>query len=42
MATDDLLWPACEGPENLPRIEEIPLGQRGLPASTYDVIAPAA
>ena len=25
MATDDLLWPACDGPEDLPRIGEIPL-----------------
>jgi fatty-acyl-CoA synthase len=42
MATAELLWPACDRPDDLARIEEIPLGQRGLPASTYEVISRAA
>ena len=42
MSTEDLLWPACDGPEDLARIEEIPLDHRGLPASTYDVVRRAA
>jgi fatty-acyl-CoA synthase len=42
MSAEDLLWPACDGPEDLARIEEIPLDHRGLPASTYDVLRRAA
>ena len=42
MSTHDLFWPACSGPDDLARIEEIPLGQRGLPVSTYEVITRAA
>ena len=42
MSTQDLLWPACNGPDDLARIEEIPLADRGLPASTYEVVTRAA
>ncbi len=42
MPTEDLLWPACDGPEDLARIEEIALGERGLPVSTYELISRAA
>ena len=42
MSTEDLLWPACDGPEDLARIEEIPLPERGLPDSTYEIVARAA
>ena len=41
-ATEDLLWPVCEGPDDLARIEEITLGARGLPLSTYELISRAA
>jgi fatty-acyl-CoA synthase len=40
--TAELLWPACDGPDELARIEQIPLAQRGLPVSTYEVISRAA
>jgi fatty-acyl-CoA synthase len=42
MSTQDLLWPACNGPDDLARIEEIPLADRGLPASTYEIVIRAA
>ena len=42
MSTEGLLWPACNGPDDLARIEEIPLSDRGLPSSTYDAIRRAA
>ena len=42
MSTEDLLWPVCDGPDDLARIEEIPLGERGLPVSTYELISRAA
>jgi fatty-acyl-CoA synthase len=40
--TPDLLWPTCEGPDDLALIESVPLSERGLPESTYDVLARAA
>jgi fatty-acyl-CoA synthase len=42
LMTRDLLWPACNGPDDLARIEEVPLADRGLPVSTYEVVRRAA
>ena len=42
MSTQDLLWPACDGPDDLARIEEIALADRGLPVSTYEMVTRAA
>jgi fatty-acyl-CoA synthase len=42
MLTQDLLWPACNGPDDLARIEAVPLTDRALPASTYEVVRRAA
>ena len=42
LITDDLLWPACNGPDDLARIEEVPLAHRGLPVSTYEMVRRAA
>jgi len=39
---DSLLWPDYSGPEDLPVIEAVPLADRGLPGSTYDVLCRAA
>ncbi|RHW23380.1 acyl-CoA synthetase [Nocardioides immobilis] len=36
------LWPRYDGPEDLPLIEAVPLADRGLPATTYDVLCRAA
>jgi len=36
------LWPRYDGPDDLPRIEAVPLAERGLPATTYDVLVRAA
>ena len=41
-STEELLWPACEGPDDLARIEDVPLEARGLPASTYEMVVRAA
>jgi len=38
----DLLWPAYDGPEDLTAIETVPLTDRGLPATTYDIVSRAA
>jgi len=38
----DLLWPRYAGPEDLTEIESVPLADRGLPASTYDMVVRAA
>jgi len=38
----DLLWPAYDGPGDLAAIEEVPLADRGLPATTYHVVTRAA
>uniref|UniRef100_UPI000A5A35BA AMP-binding protein n=1 Tax=Actinomadura kijaniata TaxID=46161 RepID=UPI000A5A35BA len=40
--TDDLLWPAYTGPDDLAAIEAVPLEARGLPGSTYALLARAA
>ncbi|MEV8441682.1 acyl-CoA synthetase [Actinosynnema sp. NPDC051121] len=39
---DDLLWPRYAGPADLPAIEAVPLAERGLPESTYALLARAA
>ena len=38
----DLLWPAYDGPDDLAAIEAVPLTDRGLPATTYDIVTRAA
>lgn len=40
--TDALLWPDVAGPDALAAIERIPLEDRGIPASTRDVVERAA
>jgi fatty-acyl-CoA synthase len=40
--TTDLLWPRYATPADLTDIESIPLAERGLPESTYELIARAA
>ncbi|MFQ6398725.1 acyl-CoA synthetase [Nocardia sp. KC 131] len=42
VATEDLLWPRYAGPEDLAVIESVPLAARGLPRSTYELLARAA
>ncbi|HKH78507.1 MAG TPA: AMP-binding protein, partial [Solirubrobacteraceae bacterium] len=42
ISTDDLLWPSFSGPSQLAAIERFPLGDRGLPASTYELVRRAA
>ena len=39
---DDLLWPTYEAPADLPNIEAVPLADRGLPGTTYELLARAA
>ena len=39
---DDLLWPAYDGPDDLARIEAVPLADRRLPGTTYELIVRAA
>ncbi|MGV9822080.1 acyl-CoA synthetase [Nocardia xishanensis] len=41
-AAEDLLWPRYAGPEDLAAIESVPLEARGLPESTYALLARAA
>jgi fatty-acyl-CoA synthase len=38
----DLLWPAYAQSEDLAAIEAVPLADRGLPGTTYDLLARAA
>jgi len=38
----DLLWPTYDSPADLSVIEAVPLSERGLPATTYDVLCRAA
>ena len=38
----DLLWPSFEGPDELGAVERVPLSERGLPASTYELVTRAA
>jgi fatty-acyl-CoA synthase len=40
--TEPLLWPRYDGPGDLAAIEQVPLSERGLPASTYDLLVRAA
>jgi fatty-acyl-CoA synthase len=42
MSREELLWPPAGGPSDLAEIERIPLEQRGLPASTYELVTRAA
>jgi acyl-CoA synthetase (AMP-forming)/AMP-acid ligase II len=39
---DDLRWPAYDGPHDLSAIEEVPLADRGLPGTTYELLVRAA
>ena len=36
------LWPSFHGPAELATVERVPLGERGLPASTYELVRRAA
>jgi fatty-acyl-CoA synthase len=38
----DLLWPTCDGPDDLPAIEALPLADRCLPGTTYELLVRAA
>jgi acyl-CoA synthetase (AMP-forming)/AMP-acid ligase II len=38
----DLLWPTYDGPGDLATIEAVPLSDRGLPATTYELLVRAA
>jgi fatty-acyl-CoA synthase len=38
----DLLWPAYDGPRDLAAIEAVPLADRGLPGTTYELLVRAA
>ena len=40
--TADLLWPEYATPDDLAAIEAVPLGERGLPETTYALLARAA
>jgi fatty-acyl-CoA synthase len=42
VTNDDLLWPRYDGPADLPSIEAVPLVDRGLPGTTYEVLSRAA
>jgi acyl-CoA synthetase (AMP-forming)/AMP-acid ligase II len=39
---DDLLWPTYDVPGDLPNIEAVPLADRELPGTTYELLARAA
>ncbi|MFE3188424.1 acyl-CoA synthetase [Nocardia sp. NPDC059240] len=41
-ATEELLWPRYVAPEDLAAIESVPLAARGLPETTYALLARAA
>ena len=38
----DLIWPTYDGPGDLPAIETVPLADRGLPGTTYELLVRAA
>ncbi len=38
----DLLWPTYDGPGDLAAIEAVPLADRGLPGTTYELLVRAA
>src|SRR5512142_2010960 len=43
LTTDhELLWPSFPGPSDLEAVERVPLSERGLPASTYELVRRAA
>ena len=42
ISTHDLLWPSFSGPSQLAAIERVRLSDRGLPASTYELVRRAA
>jgi hypothetical protein len=42
MPSNDLLWPTFRGPADPAEIERVPLEERGLPASTYELVTRAA
>ena len=39
---NELLWPPFHGPSDLAEVERVPLSERGLPASTYELVRRAA
>ena len=39
---NELLWPSFHGPDDLAAVERVPLSERGLPASTYELVRRAA
>ena len=39
---NDLLWPAYDRPDDLAQIEAVPLAERGLPGTTYELVVRAA
>jgi fatty-acyl-CoA synthase len=39
---DGVLWPDYDGPGDLAQVEAVPLADRGLPPTTYDLVARAA
>ena len=39
---NELLWPTFHGPSDLAAVERVPLSERGLPASTYELVRRAA
>jgi fatty-acyl-CoA synthase len=42
MRNDELLWPVYASPDDLAAVEAVPLEDRGLPASTYELLTRAA
>jgi fatty-acyl-CoA synthase len=40
--SEELLWPRLTGPADVAEVERVPLADRGLPASTYELVARAA
>src|ERR1700760_5021431 len=42
MTSDRVLWPRLSGPADLAQVERVPLSERGLPASTYELVRRAA
>ena len=39
---NELLWPSFHGPSDLAAVERVPLSERGLPTSTYELVRRAA
>ena len=42
MTDTGVLWPVCSSPTDLDLIEKVPLAERGLPATTYEVLTRTA